>query len=226
MGMNNNATLIVAVLALAVVSAAGINAAYAYSASLSAGDNTIGAEWLSIDYYKGDGGSISGDSDIEFSIDGEGEHVGNYFVYNPPASDLVLQVSSDAGQSVDILGAFSCWDNNPGYGAAIKSVKFMLEDNTTHATIECVLGGNHSGIAPTIITRTLAETGQGTGLFVYKFTIQEVRVYLIDSAYIQTDASGNVYVSVDGSQGTTVSLDDMKDFNKLDFLFHVETHQA
>ena len=220
MRMNSTLTLICAVVAVAVLVFSGVHAVYAYSASVSADSNSIGAEWLSIDYTKGNGDPISAEGDLTFSIDEQAEVQENQVVYNPPAGSLVLRISADQAFNVDMIGAFSCGSSNPGYGAAIKSVKFVFATD-----INFELGGNHSGLAPTVRNFTLVEN-QSTGVYEYSFSIQKIVITLVDSAYIQEDAEHNVYVSVDGAAGQTVSINDLKDLNKLDFLFHVEKHHA
>lgn len=220
MNTESTVTIIVSVIVAAVMLSLGVNAAYAYSSSVSADDNGIDADFVSIDYYEGGGDPVSSGDYITFGIDQDATDACNetgHIVYTP-VNSLVLRVSADHACNVDMIGAFSFGTGTVGYGAAIKSVRFVFETD-----VDCELGGNHAGIAPTVLNRTLSGSD---GLYTYSFTIQEIHVFLIDTAKIQTDGLGNVYISVDGEQGALVPLSDMEDINKLTFMFHAVEHQA
>ena len=219
MNTESTVTIIVSVIVAAVMLSLGVNAAYAYSSSVSADDNGIDADFLSIDYYKGNGDPISSGDYVSFGIDQEATaHCEKGHIIYVPTNPLVIRVSADHQCDFDLIGAFSFGAGTVGYGAAIKSVRFVFETD-----VDCELGGNHAGIAPTVLNRTLSGSD---GLYTYSFTIQEINVFLMNTGLIQTDGSGNVYISVDGEPGTFVPLEDMKDFDKLTFMFYAVERQA
>ena len=210
-------TLFVSVVAVALISICGVNAAYAYSGSVTVASNSIGAEWLSIDYCDGDGDPLTGENTLTFHVDGEAQVVeSEKCVEYTPEDTLVLRVTGGKAQDINLIGGFRCATSNPALGAAIMSVKFVFQTD-----IDCELGGNHSAKTPTVLTNSLVETGVDTGVFACSYTIQKIVVYYLYD--LQIDGFGKAYVSIDGDNGSKVPIADLQNLNNLDFIFSAES---
>ena len=214
---------VAAMICVIAVAAVAVAPAFAYGAFIIASDNSVGADWLSIDVYTGadpTSPSASNPDNISFRVD-PGTVIYNVdsLEYYPDANYSV-RVAGSQPFSTDLIGSFSTKSLSPAYGSAIKSITVVFANEGS-----CVLAGGHPAqneapITPTVMNATLAD--DGTGIYVHNYVIQKIVVYLINDIYV---SGGNVYVNAGGS-ASQVPVNDLVNPNHLEYRFIVKEHPA
>ncbi len=215
-------TNIAAVICVIAVAAVAIGPAFAYTSSVISSDNSVGADWLSIDVYTGDdpsAPSASNPDSLSFRVD-PGTTIYNVdSVEYTPAANYSVRVAGSQAFNTDLIGSFSV---KSAYGAAVKSITVVFATEG-----DCVLAGGHPAqgeelITPTVMNATLADDGTDSGIYVHNYVIQKIIVYLIGDIYVN---GGNAYVDIGGS-GSHVPISDLVNPNHLVYTFTVSEHKA
>ena len=220
----NNAAMISAIAVAAVIAALAVGPAFAYTSSVLLSDNSLGADWLSIDVYTGDdpaAPSATNPTSLSFRVDPETVIYNVDSVEYTPAAKYSIRTAGSQAYSTDLMGSFSVNSANPAYGALIKSVTFVFVTDGN-----CVLAGGHPAqgegpITPTVMNSVLAD--DGTGVYVHNYVLQKIIVHLIGDVYV---SGGNAYVNVGGGSGSSIPINDLVNPNHLQYMFSVKEHTA